>query len=91
METVFYWGEKGEYGPYAMDEDGWPDAGEVMRDFRKRVKDITAKEFAILYSHAIAGLNDTRGKKSRVENKTEPISEEWIVNMEKHNRVPMYL
>ena len=34
MTKPVYWGEGGEYGPYSVQEDGWPNAGEVMRAYR---------------------------------------------------------
>lgn len=52
MSGMMYWGEKGEYGPFTMQEDGWPHAGEVVRYYRKKRK-MNAVRLALLYSEAI--------------------------------------
>jgi hypothetical protein len=74
MPKVMYWGEGGHYGPFAAQEDGWPDAGQVMRYFREK-RGITAKAFGKLY-----------GKEMRENGK--PICERWILEMELENKVP---
>ena len=45
MSDLFFWGEGGEYGPYHAQTDGWPNAGEVMRDYRLKAK-VSTEEFA---------------------------------------------
>jgi transcriptional regulator with XRE-family HTH domain len=52
MEEMFFWGEKGEYGPFTTQEDGWPNAGEVIRHYRRKRK-MSAGELAQLYGKAI--------------------------------------
>lgn len=49
---MIFWGEKGEYGPFTAQEDGWPNAGEVIRYYRRK-QDMSANELAILYGEAI--------------------------------------
>jgi tetratricopeptide (TPR) repeat protein len=74
MPNVMYWGKGGQYGPFDVQEDGWPDAGQVMRSFREK-RGITAKAFGKLY-----------GKEMRENGK--PICERWILEMELENKVP---
>src|SRR6266702_6720495 len=59
---------------FDIQEDGWPNAGQVMRFFRER-SGMTAKAFGKLYGHAI--------KKDG-----KPICERWILEMELENKVP---
>ncbi len=33
VSEMIFWGEKGEYGPFTVQEDGWPNAGEVIRHY----------------------------------------------------------
>jgi hypothetical protein len=75
MPTVIYWGEGGQFGPFDVQEDGWPNAGQVMRYFREKRR-LTAKRFGKLY-----------GKE--VSKDQEPISERWILEMELENKVPI--
>jgi hypothetical protein len=72
--NAIYWGEGGQIGPFDVQEDGWPHAGQVMRYFREKL-DITAKTFGKLY-----------GKEVRENGK--PICERWILEMELENKVP---
>jgi len=51
MSELFYWGEAGQYGPFTMQEDGWPNAGEVVRHYRKQ-RDLSAEEVAQRYTQA---------------------------------------
>nr|BBH86839.1 hypothetical protein KTC_15900 [Thermosporothrix sp. COM3] len=44
-----YWGMRGEYGPYSKQEDGWPNAGEVLLDYHRR-SGKSAQEIARLYN-----------------------------------------
>lgn len=85
MEKLFYWGEGGQYGPYHAQEDGWPNAGEVQRDYREK-QGLSAGEFAIRYSEALQklGKQNKRGKLGA----QGKISGTWVLNMEKQNRVP---
>jgi tetratricopeptide (TPR) repeat protein len=76
-EMKRYWGPNKEYGPYNAQADGWPNAGEVIRDYRKRVKHISTAEFARLYSEALG--------------ESPPVTERWIQRMEKENLVPAEL
>lgn len=85
MSDLRYWGYGGQYGPYAAQDDGWPDAGEVMRDFREQAG-LSAGEFALLYSEGLKklGKQNKKGKQSQ----QGQISEIWVLNMEKQNKVP---
>lgn len=85
MDDLFYWGEGGRYGPYHAQEDGWPNAGEVQRDYREKLG-LSASEFATQYSEELQKLGKQNKKgKSGTEGK---ISGTWVLNMEKQNRVP---
>ena len=75
MLHLTYWGAGGQFGPFVAQEDGWPNAGQVMRYFREK-SDLTAKTFGKLY-----------GKKIREDGK--PICERWILEMELENKVPI--
>src|SRR5579875_1164765 len=85
MPEVFYWGEGGQYGPYTVQEDGWPNAGEVMRDYRER-RGLKAEEFACMYSEELQKL----GKQNKKGKQGQPgkVTGNWILNMEKQNIVP---
>lgn len=77
---LYYWGEGGQYGPFDIQKDGewagWPDFGQVMRYFRKRVRPkLSAKAFGALYGNAV--------------NNGSPIGERWILEMELENKVPV--
>ena len=52
MGTKIFWGENGEYGPFTSQEDGWPNAGEVIRQYR-RTQAMAAEDLAQHYGHAI--------------------------------------
>lgn len=52
MKEAIFWGEKGEYGPFSVQEDGWPNAGEVIRHFRRKLS-MSAEELAKRYGEAI--------------------------------------
>ncbi|QBD75643.1 hypothetical protein EPA93_06340 [Ktedonosporobacter rubrisoli] len=85
MDALFYWGEGGQYGPYHAQRDGWPNAGEVQRDYREKRR-LSATEFAECYSEALQKLGKQNKKgKAGAQGK---ISGTWILNMEKQNRVP---
>ncbi len=83
MSDLVYWGEGGKYGPYTAQEDGWPDTGEVMRDYRLKMG-MSAEEAAKLYSAALEGQRSP--KKGRKQARL--ITASWILNMENENRVP---
>ena len=51
MSGQIFWGEKGEYGPFSRQEDGWPHAGEVIRHYRRK-QHMQPKELALRYSTA---------------------------------------
>lgn len=51
MLELIFWGEKGKYGPFAAQEDGWPKAGEVVRHYRRKLK-MSAEELAEHYGRA---------------------------------------
>jgi len=72
---MIYWGDGGQFGPFDTQEDGWPNAGQVMRYFREKLG-MTAKAFGELY-----------GKRIREDRK--PICERWILGMELENKVPV--
>lgn len=52
MTTMIFWGEKGEYGPFTAQDNGWPNAGEVIRHYRRKLK-MSAEELARQYGEAI--------------------------------------
>src|SRR2546421_1393804 len=52
MTVMIFWGEKGEYGPFSVQKDGWPNAGEVIRHYRKKLP-MSAEELARRYGEAI--------------------------------------
>jgi tetratricopeptide (TPR) repeat protein len=52
MEEKTFWGEKSEYGPFTAQEDGWPNAGEVMRHYRRKLP-MSAEKLAELYGKTI--------------------------------------
>ena len=52
MSGMIYWGEKGEYGPFTAQVNGWPNAGEVIRHYRRNRK-MSAEELARRYGEAI--------------------------------------
>ncbi|MBV9690672.1 MAG: hypothetical protein JO202_13300, partial [Ktedonobacteraceae bacterium] len=74
MEELFYWGKDGQYGPYHAQANGWPNAGEVMRDFREQ-KAISAKELGEVYGRA-------------TYKEHQPVSARRIHQMEAENDVP---
>lgn len=74
MATLCYLGDGGQYGPFTMQADGWPDAGQVMRYFREK-HGLTAKELGKLYGKEV-------GKQGK------PVCERWILEMELENKVP---
>ncbi len=74
MPNLTYWGAGGQVGHFVAQEDGWPNAGQVMRYFREK-SGLTAKTFGKLY-----------GKKMREDG--NPICERWILEMELENKVP---
>jgi tetratricopeptide (TPR) repeat protein len=75
---VYYWGEGGQYGPFAVQHDGewagWPDFGQVLRYFRKQAK-LSARAFGELYGKTVNADGSS-------------ISERWILDMELVNKVP---
>lgn len=79
--TLYYWGENGQYGPFAIQPSGewagWPDFGQVMRYFRKQsTPKLSAKAFGVLY-----------GKEVNADGSA--IGERWILDMELENKVPV--
>jgi len=83
MTKLVYWGKGGEYGPYSVQEDGWPNAGEVMRAYRLK-RGWSAAEVARRYSEALKRLSEHK----HVGTPVKPVSTTWILNMENENRVP---
>ena len=83
MTKPVYWGKGGEYGPYSVQEDGWPNAGEVMRAYRLKLG-LSAEEVARRYSEALKRLSEHK----HVGTPVKPVSTTWILNMENENRVP---
>lgn len=51
MPEKIFWGEKGTYGPFMAQEDGWPNAGEVIRHYRRKLS-MSAEELAVQYGEA---------------------------------------
>jgi len=74
MDQLFYWGEGGQYGPYHAQANGWPNAGEVMRDFREQ-KAMSAEELGEVYGRA-------------TYKEHQPVSARRIHQMEAENDVP---
>src|SRR5258707_4451180 len=77
----YYWGEHGQYGPFDIQQTGewagWPDFGQVMRYFRKRVRPkLSAKAFGVLYGAEINADGSA-------------IGERWVLDMELDNKVPV--
>jgi tetratricopeptide (TPR) repeat protein len=76
---VYYWGEGGQYGPFAAQEQGewagWPDFGQVLRYFRKQAK-LSARAFGELYGKTVNANGSA-------------IGERWILDMELENKVPV--
>lgn len=52
MLEMLFWGKNGEYGPFTAQEDGWPNAGEVVRYYRRKLN-VSAEELAKQYSEVI--------------------------------------
>lgn len=52
MSDMLFWGDKDQYGPFTAQKDGWPNAGEVIRHYRKNRK-MSAKELARRYGESI--------------------------------------
>ena len=80
-QALYYWGENGHYGPFdiqrAGEWAGWPDFGQVMRYFRKRIRPkLSAKAFGVMY-----------GKEVNADGSA--IGERWILDMELENKVPV--
>ena len=73
MPEKRYWGPNNQYGPYSTQANGWPNAGEVVRDYRKRVRKWSADALAKMYGEAIGNPS---------------ITGRWIQRMEKLNLVP---
>jgi hypothetical protein len=59
MSEIIFWGENGEYGPFSAQEDGWPNAGEVVRYYRRKMN-MNAEELSEQYSKAIGVQVTTR-------------------------------
>nr|BBH86368.1 hypothetical protein KTC_11190 [Thermosporothrix sp. COM3] len=74
-----YWGEGGRFGPFDEQEDGWPNAGQVMR-YREK-SNLSAETFALLYSKEL--------EKAGKQNKRGQVTATWILNMEKQNLIPL--
>ncbi len=51
MSELIYWGQAGQYGPFTIQADGWPHAGEVVRHYRKHAN-LSASDVAQRYSQA---------------------------------------
>ena len=77
---IYYWGEGGEYGPFRMQQEGpwagWPDFGQVMRYFRKKVAKLSGPEFGELYGKAVNADGSAFSKR-------------WIYDMEMNNLGPV--
>jgi tetratricopeptide (TPR) repeat protein len=74
MEELFYWGKDGQHGPYHAQDNGWPNAGEVMRDFRQQ-KAMSAQELGEVYGRTM-------------HTDQQPVSARRIHQMEAENDVP---
>src|SRR5258707_9131489 len=79
MEERVFWGEQGEFGPFTQQKDGWPNAGEVIRDYR-RIRNMSAETLASCYGEELA-----KHFGSGVEAK---ITARWILKMEQKNQIP---
>ncbi|QBD78742.1 hypothetical protein EPA93_23255 [Ktedonosporobacter rubrisoli] len=70
----YYWLVNGtKYGPFSMNEAGYPNEGEVVRHFRVAVKKMRAKKLGELYGAALHEKSKSR---------------EAILHMEKNNTIP---
>lgn len=79
MEEKVFWGEHGEFGPFTRQEDGWPNAGEVIRDYR-HLRNMSAEILASRYGEELARhLGNGAGAK---------ITARWILKMEQKNQIP---
>lgn len=79
MEKKVFWGEQGEYGPFTKQDDGWPNAGEVIRHYR-RINNMSAEGLAKRYREELAKQDGNIARTS--------ISARWILKMEQKNQVP---
>lgn len=79
MEEKVFWGERGEYGPFTRQEDGWPHAGEVIREYR-RLRNVSAETLASRYGEELA---KHFGKGAGTK-----ITARWILKMEQKNQIP---
>jgi tetratricopeptide (TPR) repeat protein len=78
------WGDNGEYGPFSVGKDGYPNSGEVVRFYRVQ-KGISATKFGELYAKALAAkLKEIYGK----DFDEQPKSRIWVLTMERTNNVP---
>jgi hypothetical protein len=69
MLEIAFWGENGEYGPFSKHEDGWPNAGEVVRYYRRKMS-INAEDLSKQYSKAI-GVQVTKRWIFKMEQQNE--------------------
>jgi hypothetical protein len=76
---IYYWGEGGLYGPFDVQQEGpwagWPNAGQVLRSFRRKAK-LSARAFGELYGRTVNADGSI-------------IGERWILDMETENMVPL--
>jgi hypothetical protein len=79
MEEKVFWGEQGEFGPFARQKDGWPNAGEVIRDYR-RINNMSAETLAQCYGEEVAKYFEN-GDGTKV-------TARWILKMEQKNQIP---
>jgi transcriptional regulator with XRE-family HTH domain len=79
MEKKVFWGEHGEYGPFTSQNDGWPNAGEVIRHYRRKRK-MSAERLAKLYREELTKREGHAPKTS--------LTARWILKMEQKNQIP---
>lgn len=79
MDEKIFWGERGEFGPFTRQKDGWPNAGEVIREYR-HLHNMSAEALAKCY-----GENLAEHFNNEVEAK---ITARWILKMEQKNQIP---
>lgn len=72
MAMQYMWGDTQQYGPFSVGADGYPCAGEVVRQYRV-LKGYNATKFGQLYGQ-------TLGEKAKTRI--------WVLTMERTNNVP---
>ena len=90
MIEMIFWGEKGEYGPFTAQEDGWPNAGEVIRHYRRKQR-MSAEELATLYGEAIGEQITARWILKMEQQNKIPLDITWRQALVKILGIPPFL